>query len=305
MKLLKVPCCCLCFLLIFTWAHGQQQHLIIGRTTGELLLKGEKIRVFGFTNTLSGQVTLPGTSIEVMTGDSVLIDFWNISQGNPHVIFMDSIPLVRTTSDGVLAEEQAVYHMDHGYYHFIAPAPGTYLYYCSENFPFNLRAGMFGVMIVRPKAAPQEEGQEFLWCSFEMDPVWQELALLEAENPPQPNERPIYQPQHFLLNGKPFKETEPMALSEGKNNAPILIRLVNAGHWQQEINFPKGHRLQLLDERKTLFKTKHQQQLVLAPRETCELLLELPLVKKKRRIKYIFRDPETGRMKHRAFLPIY
>lgn len=305
MKLLKVPCCCLCFLLIFTWAHGQQQHLIIGRTTGELLLKGEKIRVFGFTNTLSGQVTLPGTSIEVMTGDSVLIDFWNISQGNPHVIFMDSIPLVRTTSDGVLAEEQAVYHMDHGYYHFIAPAPGTYLYYCSENFPFNLRAGMFGVMIVRPKAAPQEEGQEFLWCSFEMDPVWQELALLEAENTPQPNERPIYQPQHFLLNGKPFKETEPMALSEGKNNAPILIRLVNAGHWQQEINFPKGLRLQLLDERKTLFKTKHQQQLVLAPRETCELLLELPLVKKKRRIKYIFRDPETGRMKHRAFLPIY
>jgi FtsP/CotA-like multicopper oxidase with cupredoxin domain len=285
----------------FTLIYGQQQHLIIGRTTGELVVDGEKTRVFGFTNTLSGQVTLPGTTIDVLTADSIVVDFWNISQGDPHVIFMDSIPLVRKTSDGVLAEEQAVYHMDHGYYHFRAPAPGTYLYYCSENFPVNLRAGMFGVMIVRPEAPPQPERQEFLWCSFEMDPVWQELALLDTENAPPSNELPAYHPKHFLLNGKPFKETAAIALS----NQSILIRLVNAGHWQQEISFPEHLRMQPIGEGKTLLQGKRTQQLILAPRETCELLLRPSSRDKKYRIKYVFRDPETGRIKHRAYLLIY
>ncbi len=305
MKRLAGICCCLYLMFNFTLIYGQQQHLIIGRTTGELLLKEEKIRVFGFTNTLSGQVTLPGTTIDVLTGDSIVVDFWNISQGDPHVIFMDSIPLRRKTIDGLLAEEQAVYHMDHGYYHFRAPAPGTYLYYCSENFPVNLRAGMFGVMIVRPEAPPQPEAQELLWCSFEMDPVWLELALLDTENAPQPNERPAYEPTHFLLNGKPFKETEAIALDVGKSNESILIRLVNAGQWQQEISFPKALRVQPIDGGKTLLKTKHSQQLILAPRETCELLIDPSLMGKRCRIKYIFQDPETGRIKHRAFLPIY
>ncbi|WP_431486168.1 multicopper oxidase domain-containing protein [Lewinella sp.] len=303
-RVVHLPCF-LYLMFVFTMLNGQQEHLIIGRTTGEIFLNEEKIRVFGFTNTLSGQVTLPGTTIDVMTGDSIVIDFWNISQGDPHVVFMDSISLKRRTSDGLMAENQAVYHMDHGYYHFTAPAPGTYLYYCSENFPVNLRAGMFGVMIVRSEVSSLPEKQELLWCSFEMDLVWQELALLDTENDLPSNELPAYKPQHFLLNGKPFKETEPIALKTGDSSEPILIRLVNAGQWQQEISFPKNFRLQLMDNGKALLKSKRFQQLILAPRETCELLVHPPFMDGKDRIKYIFRDPVTGRIKHRTFLSIY
>lgn len=301
MKRVSVLCCCLYLMFSFTWIYGQQQHLIIGRTTGELVVAGKKTRVFGFTNTLSGQVTLPGTTIEVFTGDSVVIDFWNISQGDPHVVFMDSIPLIRRTIEGLPAEEQAVYHMDHGYYHFTAPAPGTYLYYCSENFPINLRAGMFGVMIVRAEEPPQPALEEHLLCSFEMDPVWQALALLDTENTTESNELPAYDPQHFLLNGKSFKETAEIALS----NQSILLRLVNAGHWQQEISFPEQLKVQPVGEGKTLLPGKRFQQLILAPRETCELLVYPSSRDKKHRIKYVFRDPETGRIKHRAYLTAY
>jgi FtsP/CotA-like multicopper oxidase with cupredoxin domain len=284
---------------------GQQEHLIIGRTTGELLLDGEKIRVFGFTNTLSGQVTLPGTTIEAIAGDSVGIDFWNISQGDPHVIFMDSILLQRKTSDGLIAEEQAVYHMDHGYYQFAAPAPGTYLYYCSENFPVNLRAGMFGVMIVRPEIPLPLVQQELLWCSFEMDTVWQQLAISDTEDDLLPHEFPAYNPQYFLLNGKPIKEAEAIAWNVGKSKAPILIRLVNAGQWKQEISFPKPLIIQPINKRKTLLKNRRFQELILNPKETCELLVYPPETKKKYRVKYVFRDPVSEQIKHRTFLPIF
>lgn len=299
-RVVHLPCI-LYLMFVFTMLNGQQEHLIIGRTTGEIFLNEEKIRVFGFTNTLSGQVTLPGTTIDVLSGDSVVIDFWNISQGDPHIVFMDSIPLKRRTSDGEFAEEQAVYHMDHGYYHFTAPAPGTYLYYCSENFPLYLRAGMFGVMIVRAEEPLQPALEERLLCSFEMDPVWQALALLDAESTTESNELPAYHPKYFLLNGKPFKETAAIALS----NQSILIRLVNAGHWQQEISFPDHLKVQPVDGGKILLQGKRSQQLILAPRETCELLLDASSTDKKHRIKYVFRDPETGRIKHRAYLSTY
>ena len=108
-----------------------------------------------------------------------------------------------------------------------------------------------------------------------------------------------------VYNGKPFKETEPIVLKTGDSSAPILIRLVNAGQWQQEISFPKNFRLQLMDNGKALLKSKRFQQLILAPRETCELLVHPPFMDGKDRIKYIFRDPVTGRIKHRTFLSIY
>jgi len=296
----------LCFLFVFTTVYGQQQeHLIIGRTTGELSLDGEKVRVFGFTNTLSGQVTLPGTTIDVRTGDRVVLDFWNISQGNPHVIFIDSISLERRTKEGALAEEQAVYHMDHGYYHFTAPAPGTYLYYCSENFPFNLQAGMFGVMIVRSEVPVQPVRQELLWCSFELDLAWQELALLETENGTEPNEPPVYDPEYFLLNGRPVKEVETLLSNAGESTEPVLLRLVNAGQWQHEISFPAAVKVQPVSAGKALPRTKRYQQLILKPRETFELLVYPTEGDKKYRVKYVFRDPVSERIKHRAFLSLY
>ncbi|MFH6990009.1 hypothetical protein ACHRVW_19890 [Flavobacterium collinsii] len=65
-----------CFLLSTIFLFSQNEYLVIGRTTGKLFLKNNvPIRTFGFTNSLSGQVTLPGLSIEVVEGENVSIDF--------------------------------------------------------------------------------------------------------------------------------------------------------------------------------------------------------------------------------------
>ena len=66
------------FLLVAISLSAQNEKLIIGRTTGKLVVKKNKeLRVFGFSNSLSGQVTLPGSLIDVKQGDSIYIDFWN------------------------------------------------------------------------------------------------------------------------------------------------------------------------------------------------------------------------------------
>ena len=52
--------------------------MIIGRNTGaKLLADGTTTRVFGFAETLSGAIDVPGPTIYMNEGDSVNIDFWN------------------------------------------------------------------------------------------------------------------------------------------------------------------------------------------------------------------------------------
>ena len=136
-------------LLINFTTVAQVNKLIIGRTTGVFQIENkDSVRVFGFTNSLSGQVTLQGTTIEVMEGDDVTLDFWNISQGDSHEIFIKGIELKKKDSSPIKNADNSVHHMEHGYYSFIAKQPGTYVYYCPVNYPFNIQAGMFGVLII-------------------------------------------------------------------------------------------------------------------------------------------------------------
>lgn len=294
------------FFLLLTCLSANGQELIIGRTTGVLQLpKGVEVGVYGFTNTLSGQVTLPGTTLELISGDSIVVDFWNISQGDPHVIFIDSVELDNRTQEGLPALQEEVYHMEHAYYHFKAPAPGTYLYYCSENYPVNMHAGMFGVMIVRDSIQSLPIPAELLWCSFERDTVWHNNATSEEVWSRKSQEDLPYKPQYFLLNGTPIKDLGPLLLSTDKKK-PTLIRLVNAGQWQHRISFPKELNIRLLGEKNTLVQgRKGAQQLILDPRETAELLLFPPAQAKRLRVKYEFLDPLTNRIKHRANIAVH
>ncbi|MFT5779759.1 MAG: hypothetical protein ACI837_002718, partial [Crocinitomicaceae bacterium] len=136
-------------LLLTPWdAESQVRHeILIGRTTGILELdEGQTIRVSGFTNTLSGQVSLPGITLDAVLGDSIVIDFWNISQGDPHDFTLKGIPTRKSSKWRHNSNDLSIYHMDHGYYHFTAEQTGTYLYYCPIKYPFNVQAGMFGLL---------------------------------------------------------------------------------------------------------------------------------------------------------------
>ncbi len=299
------------FLLWITPLFSQKEQLIIGRTTGILFLNNKKsIRTFGFTNSLSGQVTLPGHIISAKVGDSVHLDFWNISQGNPVSLYCKEIDfLQRDSNHEIMVKKEPVHHMEHGYYSFLAKKTGTYLYYSPENYPFHLQAGMFGLIIIKsPNTYSQSvtSMEEVLWCSHEIDTEWHTDDLMGTEY--NPSNKPIiiprYAPNYFCVNGKNSKKVKGL-LDRNSNHKTILLRLVNAGLYLHSVQFPSKVKLQINNGIDSNFNQKiKENKIVIASGETIELLVNLEDVNAKEKIFYQFIEPETQKECFRAEIPV-
>ncbi|NQY30883.1 MAG: multicopper oxidase domain-containing protein [Flavobacteriaceae bacterium] len=301
-------------LLINFTTVGQVNKLIIGRTTGVFQIENkDSVRVFGFTNSLSGQVTLPGTTIEVMEGDDVTLDFWNISQGDPHEIFIKGIELKKKDSSPIKNADNSVHHMEHGYYSFIAKQPGTYVYYCPVNYPFNIQAGMFGVLIIRAHVdhlnATKKEtnAKELLWCSFEMDPKWHDNSLMDVEYDQkiELSDLPPYNPQHFFINGKTNEQlnNKEIVMNLDTEGATIL-RLVNTGFWKHKIKFPNELKVEVT--RGSSLKNNElspSNYLIINPLETFELRITSRKTTDTN-IQFEFINPETNRIENTQYIPV-
>ena len=299
-------------MLTMATSFAQKEHLLIGRTTGQLAIKKQTtVRVFGFSTSLSGQVTLPGPCIEAMVGDSIAIDFWNISQGNPVSLTCNAIPFLQYDEEAkTLLEKQPIDHMEHGFYAFKAEKSGTYLYYSPENYPFNLQAGLFGTIIIRAKeedSKPLKAKKEMLWCSYEMDPKWHTDAIMDVEHSDlnKPILLPDYKPNYFLINGKPAKKTTGLQAVANKNE-PVLLRMVNAGLYLHEIQFPKNLKVQLVSGKpKAINKTTEGYLIQLLPGECLEFLAFLEAIKEKEKLIYRFIEPTSEKIVYKASIPIF
>ncbi|MFZ0596619.1 MAG: multicopper oxidase domain-containing protein [Flavobacterium sp.] len=298
------------FLFIITSSFSQDEKLIIGRTTGKLLIrKNLEIRTFGFTNSLSAQVTFPGSDIQVQQGDSVNIDFWNISQGNPVSLFCKEIEFVqRNKENEIMKTKEAIHHMEHGFYSFQAKKAGTYLYYSPENYPFNLQAGMFGVIIIRPKQidSARQSVAEVLWCSNEIDTKWHTNAIMgtEYDVDNKPLMLPDYTPNYFLINGKTTNNIKGLQSRDHKKEA-VLIRLVNSGLYVHEIQFPMPIKLELISGNETSVQALSQGKVRLKSGECLELMAFLENTADKESIVYHFINPLTNKISYEAVLPVF
>lgn len=300
------------FLLVSTFLFAQNERLIIGRTTGKLALTSTlKIRTFGFTNSLSGQVTLPGSYLDLKEGDSLNIDFWNISQGNPVSLYAKQIEfLQRDKEKQVMKKKEPVHHMEHGFYSFMAKKTGTYLYFSPENYPFNLQAGMFGIIIIRPKENDSLAAKPFiekLWCSYEIDTKWHTDAIMgtEYDHTNKAIILPEYKPDYFMINGETAPKIKGLQLLRDKKET-VFLRLVNAGLCLHEIEFPSHTKLQLIsgnDTSVTAFSTGYKIQL--QPGECLEVLAFLENVTEKELIRYRYIDPVSKKVRYNANIPIF
>nr|WP_233173167.1 multicopper oxidase domain-containing protein [Flavobacterium sp. ASV13] len=300
------------FLFVTSFLFSQNERLIIGRTTGKLALSNKTtIRTFGFASSLSGQITLPGYAIEAQEGDEVNIDFWNISQGNPVSLYCKEIEFVQRSKDNeIMKVKEPVHHMEHGFYSFQAKKAGTYLYYSPENYPFNLQAGMFGVIIIRSKekdAAVVKPSKEIFWCSNEIDPKWHTDAIMgtEYDVSNKPVVLPEYKPNYFLINGETVFKNKGLQSLEHKNEA-VLLRLVNAGLYRHEIQFPLGTKIGFISGNQTHIKTSstgYNIQLDLG--ECLELHVFLGDTPQKEKISYQFIDPVSNKVFHQADIPVF
>jgi hypothetical protein len=243
------------FLIIFilfsfnSYSQIDYNKLIIGRNTGaKLLADGTTTRVFGFAETLSGAIDVPGPTIYMNEGDSVNIDFWNVSQGAPHTIHLHGLD-VDQANDGVPHLSFDVEHMEHGNYRFKAPHAGTYIYHCHVVSPIHVQAGMYGVIIVRPPNGETnltwQNGESFdrevLLTASEIDTLWHNPTVLEHDHDPLiPMFIPdSYNPQFFIVNGLSDSQ-----LSDINNyplvglNETVLMRLVAIGNYGVRYIFP-------------------------------------------------------------------
>lgn len=239
------------FILLSNSLFGQIDYtkLIIGRNTGtHTFHDGEQTRIFGFTETLSAPTRIPGPTIYVNSGDSVKIDFWNMSQGAPHTIHLHGLD-VDQQNDGVGMLSFEVIHDTHGYYYFKAPHPGTYLYHCHVGSTVHLQAGMYGLVIVRPNSGNtllnwdggETYDREFSLLASEVDTVWHNDTILDHEHD---SLMPLYvpstfKPQYFLINGMSGSQlTNPLNYLFTLKDEKVYMRLANIGYYGVRYIFP-------------------------------------------------------------------
>lgn len=244
-------------LVLGSASYSQTNFFLIARTTGEKIVDtGDTLRVFGYASSFSTQPPIPAPLLEIIEGDSVFIDFLNMSQGHGHTIHLHGLD-VDQQNDGVPALSFEVGHMDQETYKFKAPHPGTYLYHCHVGSTIHLQAGMYGPIIVRPSSGPDytwdggyQFDQELLLFTSEIDPVWHEDSILDhmhSGNPMMDTLRvPKYVPQYFLVNGLSNQQLDDSLELKTSVGAKAYLRLVNIGYCANTFILPSGLNAQIV-----------------------------------------------------------
>lgn len=242
----------LCLFVNISFAQTDKDFFLIARNLGEKVISsGDTIRVFGFAPNLGSQPSVPGPTIVANEGDSVHIDLWNVSQGAPHTIHLHGLD-VDQQNDGVPHLSFDIPHMEHGYYHFKAPHPGTYLYHCHVASTIHVQAGMYGLIIIKPKGgenATWTGGHTFtndysFFCS-EIDVNWHTDDVLDHEHDTSGTihdiDIPKYEPKFFLINGMSDQQlTDNSQEINGAIGQVDYVRLTNIGFYGLRVIFPKA-----------------------------------------------------------------
>lgn len=238
-----------CFLFTTILANAQlTEETIISRIAGYQKMYGrDSVRVMGFTQALRQKVQMPGPTLEYEEGDSVELTLWNISQGPPHTIHLHGLD-VNQENDGVPALSFVVEHMKKGVYRMKVPHPGTYLYHCHVVSPLHVQAGMYGMLVVKPRGDDNitwKDGysyhREYRYLLNEIDRDWHTEELLDHDHNADSMEHqlPEYNPQYFLINNLSHLQHDAEQLTiKAQTEANTLLRLANIGNLYDQYIFP-------------------------------------------------------------------
>lgn len=237
---------------------SQTDVFLIGRTLGEKVIpNGDTLRIFGFAPNLGTHPPIPGPLIEANQGDSVHIDFWNVSQLHHHTIHLHGLD-VDQANDGVPMLSFNVGHMEHGWYHFKAPHAGTYLYHCHVGSTVHLQAGMYGPIIIRPSDGSKTtwdggyafDTETMLFMS-EFDTFWHSDSILDHAHDTlaalDPLPVPRFNPDYFLINGLSDQQLEDTIQLDSKTDYVNYFRLVNIGYCSNKVIFPASLDAKIVD----------------------------------------------------------
>ena len=216
---------------------------------------GELIEVMGFTQSIGGAIDVPGPTIILEEGDSVKIDLWNLSQGAPHTVHLHGLD-VDQQNDGVPMLSFDVPHDEIRSYYLKVPHPGTYIYHCHEVSVLHVQAGMYGMLVVKPKDNPNQTwdgGFDYMaeqnWLMSEIDIDWHHDTIINHGPMPVMGEHVVldYDPTYFLVNGRSEGQLEANDLIlTGNAGSNTLLRLANIGYYGNEVILPAELNAQII-----------------------------------------------------------
>jgi manganese oxidase len=196
-------------------AQATEVHLIAKEGSWEVA-PGASTTAF----TYNGQQ--PGPVVRVKEGDAVRIVLHNQLKA-PTSLYFHGMTLPHTV-DGLPRKEAGLVSPGQTYaFNFVAPSPGTYWYHPQVMHADQFGKGMYGVIVVEPRAQK----------SYEKDVV---LVIGQQSVPPKPT-------TYFTVNGKSAPAIPPIEVRPGER---VRLRLLNASAAACPL-FLTGHRFEVIN----------------------------------------------------------
>jgi FtsP/CotA-like multicopper oxidase with cupredoxin domain len=200
---------------------------------------GAVIKVWGYTDVTGASPMIPGPVLESSEGQSVTVIVYN-HHTQPHNF------VVRGLSTDLATVPPGGSHS----YTFSTPNAGVFMYADTLNL-VNREMGLYGAVVVRTSNGSLRAWTngpaydiERLWIVSDMDKRnWNDVAGSGGTV-----NTTTYRPNYFVLNGQGGFDAmhNPKTILQGTTGQAGLVRMVNAGQYDQALHFHANH-FQILD----------------------------------------------------------
>lgn len=202
---------------------------------------GATLKVWGFTDNAGTGPMVPGPLLESQEGETVTVTVYN-----QHTLAHNFV--VR----GVTTDTASIPAGSSKTYSFTTPRAGIYLFSDTLNNNINREMGLYGALVVRAAGGVNKawtNGPSFalerLWIVSDMDKTrWNDVAGNGGTV-----STGTYKPNYFMMNGLGGFDAmhDPNSVLQGQTGQVGLVRIVNAGQFDQSLHFHSNH-FQLIDD---------------------------------------------------------
>jgi FtsP/CotA-like multicopper oxidase with cupredoxin domain len=196
---------------------------------------GATLSAWGYTDSPNAGPMVPGPELGAQEGDTVTVTVYN-QHTRPHNF------VVR----GITTDQTSIPAGGSRTYVFQTPKAGVYLFSDTLNSNINREMGLYGALVVRAaggvnKAWTDGPAYNFerLWVLSDMDkPRWNDVAGAGGSV-----NTGVYKPNYFMINGMGGFDAmrDPNTVLEGPLGQVGMVRIVNAGQFDQSLHFHANH----------------------------------------------------------------
>lgn len=195
---------------------------------------GEVINVWGYTSSNGATPMIPGPLLEVTQGQTITVEVVNNNNRSHNFVIQ-----------GVTSDTGSISAGSSKTYTITPNQGGVFFYRDTLNSNVNREMGLHGALIVRSSSSNRvwNNGPSYnierLWVLADMDtPRWNDRASSGSSV-----STGTYRPNIFMINGQGGFDGmhDPNTVLEGNSGQVGLVRIVNAGQFDQSLHWHGNH----------------------------------------------------------------